>query len=102
MYGQIDYQSVTDGWNRLQMDVSYIAYQLPVIMYQILSLCLQFGCCGVDSYEDWERAIAYQGNKDLVPDSCCHKAIPGCGRLVRTSKPEIYEKISIEVRYTRY
>ncbi|KAF5302238.1 hypothetical protein FQA39_LY10277 [Lamprigera yunnana] len=51
-------------------------------------LQMEFRCCGVSSFEDWQysawRRLNISG-ENLVPDSCCKTIETGCGSIIRPS-----------------
>lgn len=59
-YGEEDKKGVTDAYKLLQEKEK---------------------CCGVNSYEDWQRTPFTGGNHSFVPDSCCKVVTKGCGNI---------------------
>lgn len=45
--------------------------------FSFLSLYyFQLECCGIDSPEDWSKILETEGDKTVVPDSCCALMVP--------------------------
>lgn len=55
---------------------------------------LQEKCCGVNSYEDWQRTPFTGGNHSFVPDSCCKVVTKGCGNI-SAGTSNIYTEVSL-------
>ena len=48
--------------------------------YQVNSVQLQLGCCGVVWYRDWSFTSNFSSHS--VPDSCCRVDVVGCGHNI--------------------
>ncbi|XP_067880769.1 CD63 antigen [Heterodontus francisci] len=57
----------------------------------INNLQKQFHCCGSKQFSDWFEQFTTQ----RVPDSCCRKPVPGCGR--NTTIANIYHEGCVNV-----
>merc|ERR1739848_114686 len=63
------YVSPTQTWDELQMD---------------------FQCCGVYSYKDWDNATVLKTTQS-VPDTCCKTKADDCGKGVQGESESVAE-----------
>uniref|UniRef100_UPI00398F8BE4 CD63 antigen n=1 Tax=Pristiophorus japonicus TaxID=55135 RepID=UPI00398F8BE4 len=66
-------------------------YNVSANAKNIDSLQKQFHCCGSSQYTDWFSEMSNHS----VPDSCCKKIIPGCGKI--TTAANIYQEGCVNV-----